>query len=191
LAVVDLEHLPGSQLVRSGAAAVPRQSHDHRPRALVHNDVPHSDSAEALEDRQRLVADVAAPWNDRASRAGHQGAVLDTVGVFSEGRSDSIERLRVTEAARVVHGDLDRLFPRLKLFGPRYYVHGKARRAAVRLDGVDHAVRAAARRHQLDLTQLLLAVDLDPHHENDRRAGFLNHHARDGLARALVEDVLA
>src|SRR5690606_28868523 len=35
------------------------------------------------------------------------------------------------------------------------------------------------------------AVDLDPHHENDRRAGFLNHHARDGLARALVEDVLA
>ncbi len=190
LAVVDLEHLPGRQLVRAGAAFVPRQAHDHDPRTLVDHDVAHRDPAQTLEDLQGLLADVVAAGREGASRAGHQVAVLEAIGVLGEGGPDRIERLGPAEAARVIHGDLDGLVPRGELFRSGDDVHRLGRRARVSVDVEDQTVRAAAGRDEFELAELLVGVDLGPHHQEHRRARFLDHHARDGLARALVEDVL-
>ncbi len=89
-----------------------------------------------------------------------------------------------------MHRDLDRLFACRQLRGLWHDVHRLGRRAAIGVDGEKHAVCAAARRYQLKFADLLLGIHFDPDHEDDRRTGLFYHHACDGLACALVENVL-
>ncbi len=191
LVVVDLEHLPGRQLVRARAADVPRQPHDHDAHALVDQDLAHRHPAQALEDGQGLAADVGATGIEGATGPRHQVAVLQPISVLGEGRADRIEGLGVGEPARIVHADLDGFVARRQLRELRGELHGLGRRARIAIGVEQQAIGAAARGHKLDLADPLVRLDLDPHHQEHRQAGLLDHGPGHRLARALVDDVLA